>query len=208
MSELLYTYIRPTNPKHLERATRLLEDGEVISYPTDVNWAMGASPFSAKGVDKLARLKPDHPKNKPFSLLCADLRMVSEVAIFENSAYRILKKILPGPYTIFLKSHHDLPRIIRDKRPLVGVRIPDCPLLSDLIARLGHPLLTTSLPAGDFGRPPHFGYEVEQRFGRDLGLILDLGEEIIPAETTILDLSEGEPRLVREGVGRIPENIL
>ena len=206
MARHIYTYVHPTSPKDLAAACRALENDGVIAYPTDVNWALGCDPASKKALDKIRLLKPYHPKEQPFSLMCDSLGMVSTVAHIENFAYRLIKKALPGRYTFILNRTHDLPRQIEDKRKNVGVRVPDSPLLLDLIKAFGKPIATTSLqattPDQDIGEKPlTFGYEIDAAFGHGLDIILDLGEELLPDETTIIDFSDGRIEVVREGRG-------
>jgi tRNA threonylcarbamoyl adenosine modification protein (Sua5/YciO/YrdC/YwlC family) len=208
VAKLLYTYVNPTSPKDLKEACRVLENGGVIAYPTDVNWAFGCDPLSKSAIEKIRQLKPHHPKEQPFSLLCNSISMVSTIADVDGSSFSILKKIFPGPFTILLKRNRTLARQLKDKRKLVGVRIPDSPLLLDLIQTYGKPIATASIPYSieDHNRHHtehllHFGYEVDELYGHGLDLILDLGQEVPANETTVVDLSEGEWTLVRQGMG-------
>jgi len=209
VAKLLYTYINPSSPKDLAEACRVLENGGVIAYPTDVNWAFGCDPSSKTAVEKIRLLKPHHPKEQPFSLLCDSISMMASIADIDGTSFSILKRILPGPFTVFLKSSRNLPKQMNDRRKLVGVRIPDCPLLVDLIRLFEKPIATTSIPytiphehsRHDEDELLHYGYEVEQLYGHGVDLILDLGHAVPAKETTILDMSEGEVRLVRQGLG-------
>lgn len=200
MAEHFYTHIDPVNEKHIALAAETLAKGGVIAYPSDVNWAVGCDPSQTKALKRILQLKPEHPKKQPFSLLCQDLSMVSQVASLSSSAYRDLKKILPGPYTALLKSNATFLRKIKDKRQVVGVRVPQSPLLLSLIEYYDKPIATSSLGVEE---GLSFGYQIEERFGHGIDLILDLGEEVIPLETTILDLTGDELVVVREGVGSI-----
>lgn len=203
LAEHIYTYINPSSERDLTKACKVLNEDGIIAYPTDVNWAIGCHCSSPKALNRLRSLKPAHPKDQPFSLICHSFSMISEVGILDQAAYRILKKILPGPYTILLKRNRNLPKQIKDKRLIVGVRFPDAPLLTDLVKMLGQPLVTTSLPESEPSKGPiRFGYQVEEIFGHALDLILDLGNEVPTLETTILDCTEGV-QLVREGAGDI-----
>ena len=199
MAEHIYTYINPTNKKHLERACYFLEKGALIAYPTDVNWAIGCDASSPKALKKMQALKPYHPKDQPFSLICQSLSMISSVAYLDQSAYRMLRKALPGPYTILLKPQKKLVRLIHDKRKSVGIRVPNSPLLLDLVELYGKPLATSSLvfPDTKFS----YGSEIEDKIGHALDLILDLGEEVIPSETSIIDMTGDVPEILRQGEG-------
>jgi tRNA threonylcarbamoyl adenosine modification protein (Sua5/YciO/YrdC/YwlC family) len=134
--------------------------------------------------------------------------MISSIAELDGSSFALLKRIMPGPFTVLLKRSRDLSRYMKDKRKLVGIRMPDSPLLMDLINLYGKPIATTSIPyeisdphQWKSERLLHYGYEVEQIYGHGLDLILDLGQAIPANETTLLDLSEGGVDIVRQGMG-------
>lgn len=201
MAEHLYTFINPTSERDLSRACRVLESDGVLAYPMDLNWALGCDARSVKALDRIRRLKPSHPKDRPFSLICSDIAMAAEVVNIDNAQYRVLKKVWPGPYTVILKRQRTLARQIKDKRPVVGVRIPESPLIRDLVSRLGRPMATTSLPALQDGQGAKLGYQVMEEFGHGIDLLLDLGEELLGLESTVIDFADGEAILVRLGVG-------
>ena len=131
--------------------------------------------------------------------------MASDVGTIDNTAYRFIKKAWPGAYTLLLPSTRSLPKQIKDKRRVVGVRVPDSRLLQALITALGRPLATTSVPSippnDEAGFPPKFGYEVMEVYGHALDLVLDLGAELPGLESTVVDFTEATPQVVREGVG-------
>ena len=116
----------------------------------------------------------------------------------------MLKKCLPGPYTFLLTRGKNLPKLLKDKRQVVGVRIPDSELITDIVRALGHPLASSSLPVPQDGIPLVYGYEIENKFGHQLDVIFDLGEPMPNDETTIIDLSSGELELIRQGKGPFP----
>lgn len=204
----LYTYDDPPSERDIERTCRVLAGDGVIAYPTDGNWAMGCDPTSVRALDRIHQLKPSHPKDRPFGLICSTMSMAAEYGNIDHAAYRLLKKAWPGPFTVLLTATRAFPRQLKDKRRVVGIRIPACPLLRTIVDRYGRPLATTSVPLVDFGLAkgqepfvPHFGYEVFEAYGHGLDLILDLGSELSGAESTIIDLTSGVPELVRKGIG-------
>ncbi len=201
MAEHLYTYINPVSERDMKKALGFLENDGIIAYPLGSNWAFGCDAASPKALDKIRRLKPSHPKDQPFSLICADISMASSVGNIEHYHYRVLKKAWPGPFTVLLTRHKSLPRQIKDKRPVVGIKVPDSPLVVELVTRLGRPMATTSVPNGSDQEPLRMGYQVMEEFGHGLDLIMDLGDELPGLESTVIDFSEGEPQLIRLGVG-------
>lgn len=210
MAKILYTYTNPTSKRDLEEACKSLRNDGVIAYPTDVNWAFGCDPSSKKAIEKIRLLKPHHPKEQPFSFLCDSISMAATIADLDQYAFTTLKRICPGPYTALLKRSRSFPRQMKDNRKLVGVRIPNSPLLLDLVKMFGSPIATTSIPYEKFEEKKntneqfqHFGYEVDELYGHLLDLVLDLGQPIAANETTVIDLSEGELILVRQGLGSL-----
>lgn len=203
MSEHLYTYINPPSERHLEKICSVLDNHGVIALPMATNWAFCCKANSKKGVAKIQRLKPNHPEKRPFSLICSDLNMVSQYAQLGGQSYRILRKILPGAYTIILKSSSNLTKQLNDKRRAVGIRIPDEEITQKIIERFGEPILATSVPLDEEGQVLQMGYQVFEKHGHGLELVVDLGDELPGTETTIFDMSEGEIVLIREGVGPI-----
>jgi len=201
MSAHLYTYDNPPSERDLARAERVLQADGVLAYPNDLNWAFGCDAASAKALDRVHLLKPAHAKEQPFSLLCSSIAMAAEYATIDNTAYRLLRKAWPGPFTVLLNATKTLPRQLKDKRRVVGIRIPASALLQALVGRLGRPLATTSVPLLD-DKPAAFGYQVFEAFGHGLDLLLDLGSELPGLESTIIDLTEeGVAKLIRQGAG-------
>lgn len=198
----LFTYADPVPESHLDEICQVLAGGGVVAYPTDVNWALGCDAGSTKAVERMRRIKRIHPKSQPFSLICANMSMAGKVANIDNRAYKVLKKLLPGAYTVILKSNRSLARQIKDKRLNVGIRIPRCALLCAVTERFAKPLATTSmLAAGE--QELRFGFEIQEKYGHALDMVIDLGAEIIPAETTIIDFTTEMPIVVRKGAGDV-----
>ncbi len=202
MAEHLYTYDDPPSERDLAKAVRILENDGVIAYPTDVNWGFGCDAKSTKALDRIHRLKPTHPKDRPFSLICSSISMAAEYVNIDNAAYRMLKKAWPGAYTVLLTATKNFPRQLKDKRRVVGIRIPESPLLLAVVEKLRRPLATTSVPTLRPDDPPHhFGYQVFEDHAHGIDLLLDLGKELPGRESTIIDLTSGAPELIRSGAG-------
>ena len=202
MTEICYTFEDPVVQKHLRKAQKILSDGGIIAYPTDVNWACGCLVHHKKALMKLQQLNPLKSKKSPYSFIFSNLSQVSSYAAVDNNIYRFLKKILPGPYTVILNSHRRLPKIIEDKRKELGIRIPSRPLLLELTALLEVPLATVSLTLPDpclQDKRPRHGYEIAEAYSSLIDLILDLSFEINYQETTLLRFTDHIPKLIRSG---------
>jgi tRNA threonylcarbamoyl adenosine modification protein (Sua5/YciO/YrdC/YwlC family) len=202
MSEHLYTYADPPNERHLTQIVDALQDDGVVALGTGTNWAFVGSPLSKKAEKRIRLLKPDHPKDRPFALLCSDIAMATSMTYIDGSAYRLLKRIWPGPYTVLLKSNHDLPRLLKTKRAVVGVRIPSDALTRLIIEKFGGPLMASTVPDGPQG-PLTMGFEVQERFGHGIDIVVDVGDPLPGTETTVLSWTDGELEVVREGAGDV-----
>ena len=203
MVDVVYTYENPVSERDIDKIVACLNNDGVIAYPTDVNWAFGVKATSKKGLDSVLSLKPSHPIEKPLSLIFHSISQVSEYAEVDNFAYRVLKKILPGPYTVILPRTKSLPKQLDDKRKVLGVRIPKREILKHVVEKLGVPLATTSVYLEKKYEGPVFGYQIDEIFGHALDMVVDLGSEMEARETTILDMSEGGINVIRQGVGPI-----
>ena len=203
MSEHLYTFINPTNPKHLDRIDQILQNHGVVALPMGTSWAFCCNYMSKKGIDKLRKLNPNHPDDRPFSLICNEISMISQVGSVGNQSYRTLNKIFPGPFTAILDSNRQLSRRLGEKRQTVGVRVPNEPLTLDIIAHHGAPLVATSVPMDDDGQMMTMGYQVFEEHGHAVDMVVDLGDDLPGTETTVLDLTGDEIVVIREGSGAL-----
>jgi len=201
MSEHLYTYIDPPNPRHIEQIVDVLQSNGVIAVPAGTNWVFAADPKSKKALARFQRMKPDRPADRPFALMCTDISMANGMAEVDSTVYKTLRRIWPGAYTVLLRSGRELPKLLATKRKNVGVRVPDDPLALLVVEAFGGPLLITTVPRHENGEHRTLGYEVAEAFGNDIDLVVDLGEPLSGAETTVLDLTEGDVVIVREGAG-------
>ena len=201
MSEHLYTYIDPPNEKDLARIVDVLRHDGVIAMSAGTNWVFAADAESKRAHARMVRLKPDRPDDQPFALLCTDISMCTSIARVDGPAYKLLKRIWPGPFTVLLKTGPELPRRLATKRKIVGVRVPDDPLAAAIVDRLGGPLQISTVPAADDGSIRTLGYEIDEAYGHALDLVVDLGEPLPGTQTTVLDVTEGEVVVLREGAG-------
>lgn len=188
------------NPRLIKHAVEILQRGGVIVYPTDTIYGLGADLFNKNAMKKISRIK-DVTGGKLLTFICPDLQDISSWAYLDNPAFRIMRRVTPGKYTFVLNASRELPKTLFQKRRTVGIRIPDAPVALALARELGRPLLSTSVPAveGEFCTDPR---EIAAAFRHDIDLILDAG--IMANEpSTIVDLSGGEPVILRQGAGEL-----
>jgi tRNA threonylcarbamoyl adenosine modification protein (Sua5/YciO/YrdC/YwlC family) len=187
-------------PRHVARAVAVLQDGGIVSYPTDTYYALGCDLFQKKAMERLALLKRRDDK-KPFAFLCADLGEVAKYGIISNESYRLMRRLLPGPYTMILEATRLTPRTSLTRQRQVGVRVPDANVAIALVRALGRPLATTSaaLPGEE---PLIDAADIQQHLGHGIDLILD-GGVTLNEPSTVLDLTGPAPVVLRQGKGRV-----
>ncbi len=196
--------VHPQNPqgRHIAHAVDILRNGGVIIYPTDTVYGIGCSILNTRAIELVYRIKGQE-KSKPFSFMCYDLSHISEYARVSNPAFRLMKHLVPGPFTFVLPASKlkQLPKSIISKRKAVGIRVPDNNIALALIRELGHPILNASVTdtAGEIISDPDL---IKQAYERRVDLILDGGASRLQL-STILDLTEDQPVVVREGAGDV-----
>jgi len=182
----------------IAKVVAALREGGVIAYPTDTIYGIGCDIFIKSAVEKVYRIK-GRDKKKPLSFICEDLKHISQFAYVSDNSYRIMKHLLPGPYTFILKASKQVPKIMLTKRETVGIRIPDSEICRMLVHELGHPIVTTSANSAKEDVISDPG-DIEGRFGKLLDYVIDGGP--LPQEpSTMVDLTGEAPLVVREGKG-------
>jgi tRNA threonylcarbamoyl adenosine modification protein (Sua5/YciO/YrdC/YwlC family) len=184
----------------VQRAVSLLEGGGIVAYPTDTYYALGCDVFQKKAMEKLSSLKR-RDSRKPFAFLCADLGEVAKYGIVSNEHYRLMRRLLPGPYTIILEATRLTPRTALTRQRQVGVRVPDAPVAIALVRGLGHPLATTSAALPGEEALIHAS-DIQERLGHGIDLILD-GGATLNQPSTVLDLTGPAPVVLRQGKGPV-----
>ncbi len=188
----------PEYPKVKQIITKLKQCG-VIVYPTDTIYGLGCDIICPEAIDQIYKIKKK--KATGFSFVCSDLKEIAKYAHVSDTAYRIMKKVLPGPYTFVFKATKLVPqRLIPEKRT-VAIRIPDNKVCLEIVKQLGHPIVSTSVNVT--GEPNYSDpLEIEKEFGDKIDLIIDAG--IIENEpSTVIDFSNDKPFLIRQGKGSI-----
>lgn len=191
------------SPYRIERAVGFLNDGGVLAIPTDTTYSLACRPDRKQAVDRLRALRR-LDADKPLALIFSDLRHVSEHTLVDDQAFRILRRLLPGPYCFILEANRKLPRFIGDKRKRVGIRVPDHAIPQALVAEVGLPLIVTSAIDPESGMTLYDPWTVESTFGHGLSAVLDGGN--VPGEfSSVVDLTGDETQVIREGLGDCSE---
>ena len=188
------------------RAVEILKNDGVIVYPTDSVYAMGCSSNSPKAIEKICRIKRTTPEKINLSLVCADLSQLSQYSKpLPNNIFRLMKKALPGPYTFILQAANNSPKMfLRQNKKTIGIRVPDNNICREIIAQLGFPLVSTSLHNEDDEITEYFTDPemIYSQYETIADAVIDGGYGNIYV-TTILDCTEDEPVVIREGLGSL-----
>ena len=187
-------------PRKIARAVAALEAGEVIAYPTDTAYGIGCDARSKKAIDKLYAIK-GMDRSHPLAFICPDLSDIARYAIVEKYHYRILRRLLPGPYCFILDSTREVPKMLMSKRRQIGIRVPASEICLALTRGLGRPLVSTTAQRIGDEKPQVDPREVDYAFS-GLALVIDggAGGEL---PSTVVDLTSTPPTIVREGAGPI-----
>lgn len=199
----------PDNPddRVIDKVVNCLKNGGVIIYPTDTVYSMGCDSSNVKAVERLCKLKNIKPSQNKFSIVCSDLRDISTYAKVSNEAFRLMKRLLPGPFTFIMPSTGDLPKILQTNRKTIGIRVPDHKVPNLIIQKLGHPIITTSVK-DDIDDIVEYPNEIEVLFDQNqhkVDMIVDAGWcGVIPS--TVVDATESSNiHVLREGLGDVGE---
>ncbi len=194
-------YLKNNNLNELQRIVDLLNNGGIIIYPTDTMYAIGCHALKERPIERICKLKGVDPKKKSLAIICNDLSNISEYAQIDNPTFKLMKRNLPGAFTFILKANSRLPKIFRNRKE-VGIRIPDHPIIREICQMLEAPILTTTLPWDkdeevEYITNPEL---IEEKFGKAADLVIDGGIGGMEP-STIVDCSEGEATIIRQGKG-------
>jgi len=194
--------INPDNPQPrlIAKVVETLKSGGVVAYPTDTTYGIGCSIFSKKGIERIYLIK-QRDRKKPFSFICTDLSEIARYAKVSNYAFKLLKRLLPGPYTFVLEANSVVPDLLLTKQRTVGIRIPDNKICLAIVKELGHPIVTTSanLSGEDpIGNP----WQVECDLGKVLDIVVD-GGDLTADVSSVVSIIGDVPEVLRKGVGDV-----
>lgn len=201
---LLHVHPENPQPRQIKTIIDCLQSGGVIIYPTDTIYGLGCDIFQHKAIERICRIKNVDPQKAQLSFICHDL---SDLSTYTKSIstplYRLLKQHLPGPYTFILPASKEVPKILKSKKDTIGLRVPDNIIARTIIQELGHPILSASLP-GEMVEEYTDPELMHDNFKKLVDLVVDGGiGGMIPS--TIVDCTDEEPVIVREGLGKWEE---
>lgn len=194
--------IHPDNPQPrlVKQAVEILRKGGVVAYPTDSGYALGCHLGDKAAAERIKRIRRLDDKHN-FTLVCRDLSDIGTYAKVGNVQYRMLKTYTPGPYTFILPATNEVPRrLLHPKRRQIGLRVPDNAVAQALLAELGEPIMSTTLILPGETMPMTDPYEIRDTLQHELDLVIDGGYCGLDP-TTVVDMSEDVPVVVREGKG-------
>lgn len=191
--------------RSIEQITDALKQGAIMLYPTDTVYAIGCDLNDKSAVQKVRQIK-QLSGDKPLTFLCSSLSHISEYAVVSDEAYRIMKRLIPGPYTFILPTTKLVPKLVMSpKRKTTGIRVPDNNICKNLLASLNNPIISTSAHfPDDEGKYPSYNWEKARLFDhleKLVDIIIDNDEDPGLKVSTILDLSTSEPEVIRKGLG-------
>lgn len=198
--------IYPENPhaKHIRKVVDTLESGGIVIYPTDTVYAMGCDVRAVKTIERIAAFKGMNPLNPDLSLIFHDMSQLSEYTIIhDNNIFKLLKRNLPGPFTFIVQANNQIPKMFRNKKKTVGIRIPSNPIILEIVKELGRPVVTTSVHDRDevleYTTDPELIHEKYRDFAE---IVVDGGYGNNEA-STIVDCTGEEFVIVRQGLGEL-----
>lgn len=197
----LHLVVNPEHPqpRQVRRIVSELQTGAVIVYPTDTIYGLGCDIFNKKTIERIYQIKQESLK-KPLSFVCADLTDLAQYAKnISNTSYRLMKRLLPGPYTFILEASRLVPKVMVSKRKTVGIRVPENEICLAIVRELGHPIVSTSVTR-DESEILNTPADIEARFGKVVDVIVD-GGILMSEPSTVVDLTGSEPVVIRKGKG-------
>jgi tRNA threonylcarbamoyl adenosine modification protein (Sua5/YciO/YrdC/YwlC family) len=197
-----YFDVHPVDPqpRAIGQVVQILRDGGLIAYPTDSGFALGCSLDNPEGRDRILRIRGLDDRHH-FTLVCSDFAQLGQFVQLDNAVFRAVKAHTPGRYTFILRATKEVPRrLLHAKKKTVGVRIPEHPVVRELLRAMGEPILSSTLLLPGEERPMTDGWEIKDRLDHVVDAVIDSGECGLEP-TTVVDYTEGYPEVARLGAG-------
>lgn len=202
----MFLTIHPENPeiRKIEKVVNCLREGGIIIYPTDTIYGLGCDINNPKALARICQLKGLDPKKASLAFICRDLSHLSDYTINSSKAvYKVLNRNLPGPFTFILKANNEVPKLLKNKKKTVGIRIPNNKIALTIVEELGNPILTTSLHHKDeFIQYPTDPSEMFDEYQKEVDIVIDGGYGK-HTPSTVVDCTTGEIEILRQGAGEL-----
>ena len=182
------------------KAVDVLRGGGIVIYPTDTVYGMGCDLFNKKGIERIYEIKR-RDRKQTLSFICSDLKDISRYAQVSDGAYKIMKRLLPGPFTFILNASRSVPKIILPKRQTTGIRVPDNRICQALVGEMGSPIISTSVKDGD-GELLSDPRIIEELYGKRVDMIID-GGIIAATPSSVISLLDEGVEVIRIGKGDV-----
>ncbi len=199
---LIKIYPENPNPKAIEQVAEVLKKGGIIIYPTDTIYGMGCDITNQKAIEKICRIRGIKPEKANFSFICSDLSHISDyIKPIDTTAFRLLKKALPGPFTFIFNASNNVPKLLSSNKKTVGIRVPDNDIAREIVRVLGNPILSTSIKDDDelieYSTDPEL---IHEKYEDIVDLVIDGGYGD-NEPSTVVDCTSGDFEIIREGKG-------
>jgi tRNA threonylcarbamoyl adenosine modification protein (Sua5/YciO/YrdC/YwlC family) len=203
---LIKIYPENPNEKAIQQVVDVLKKGGIIIYPTDTVYGMGCDITNSKAIERICKIKGIKPEKENFSFVCYDLRHISDYTKpIDNETYRILKKALPGPFTFIFNANKNVPKLLSSNKKTVGIRVPNNSIARSIVQLLGNPIISTSIHDEDeiieYSTDPEL---IHEKYEELVDLVVDGGYGD-NEPSTIVDCSEGDFEILRQGQGNLSE---
>lgn len=202
---MLKLYNKNNPPERIEQVCAILRDGGVIILPTETTYVMACHAMKERAIERICRIRDINPATHPLSVICYDMSAISDYARISTPIYKVMKRNLPGPFTFIIPGKNKLPKIFRTRKSgEIGIRMPNAPIICDILRELNAPLMTASLPTDGyedeaFKTDPEL---INETFGNLVDLVIDGGMGHW-GETTIVDCHDDDFEIIRQGDGEL-----
>lgn len=198
--KILKMYTSNINDRFMDEVIETLRDGGIVIYPTDTLYAIGCDALKNNAIERICKIKGINPQRTNLSIVCSDISQASQYARIDNKAFQLLRENLPGAFTFILPAASTLPKVFKGRKT-VGIRVPDNVIACEIAARLGNPILTTSIEWDDDPEDGCNPQAIAMKYEDVVDIVIDGGNgELTPS--TIVDCTDSAaPEIVREGKG-------
>lgn len=198
--------IHPVNPdkRKIAQVVECLRSGGVVIYPTDTVYGLGCDIYQSRAIERICRMKGVKPEKANLSFICNDLSHISEFTLnVDTPTYKLMRRLLPGPFTFILKANNSVPKLFKNNKRTVGIRVPDNAIARDIVQELGHPIVSTSIHHDDdiieYITDPEMIFE---QYGHLVDIVIDGGIGGLDP-STVVDCTQDEPVILRQGKGEL-----